>query len=221
MLWATSASTRVVGLNVSGYHARYAQARSRRRGVPSAAFVVGDAAALPFRESYFHKILALESAFHFETRRRFLEGTFRMLRGGGRLAIADVILKRTVRRLVRPFDRLLAARWPSRARHAIERFTLCPSENLISGDEYTQQLTAIGYRDVRIEDISAHVFAPFVRYWRDPTNRRWAEQFFAGRDPSASESDVYAAAWRIYMRLLMAGFPACEYVIVTAERPAA
>jgi hypothetical protein len=41
-----------------------------------------------------------------------------------------------------------------------------PAENLISNEEYTAQLEAIGFEDTTLEDITADVFPGFIKFMK-------------------------------------------------------
>lgn len=58
---------------------------------PACTFVFGDAGALPLSDASVDRVLALECAFHFDSRRAFLGEAARVLRAGGRLAMTDFV----------------------------------------------------------------------------------------------------------------------------------
>lgn len=68
---------------------------SRAREVaPGCRFAVMDATDLEFPDATFDLVLCVEAAFHFDTRRAFLEETLRVLRPGGRLLLSDILFRR-------------------------------------------------------------------------------------------------------------------------------
>ncbi|MBD3167364.1 methyltransferase domain-containing protein [bacterium] len=61
-------------------------------------WIRGDAAALPFADDSFDGAVSIESAFHYPDRRAFLHETARVLRHGGRLALADIVIRQRYKR---------------------------------------------------------------------------------------------------------------------------
>ncbi|MGO4748660.1 cyclopropane-fatty-acyl-phospholipid synthase family protein, partial [Streptomyces sp. 2MCAF27] len=83
----------IAGLNVTPAQVELAQKRVRERKLDDRIDLkVGSATDMPFEAESFDRIVALESAFHFDTRQDFFGEAARVLRPGGTLATADVIL---------------------------------------------------------------------------------------------------------------------------------
>jgi SAM-dependent methyltransferase len=89
---ARLAGADLVGVNIDPRQLRYAQARVRSQPGNALDFVAGDAVALPFADAHFDALLAVECAFHFPSRERFLAEAARVLRPGGRLTVSDFVL---------------------------------------------------------------------------------------------------------------------------------
>ncbi|PPQ88637.1 hypothetical protein CVT25_010213 [Psilocybe cyanescens] len=104
-----------------------------------------------FSEETFDSILALDCAYHFKTRRLFLEQAHDKLVPGGTVALADICFS----------SQALETRW-TRSLTSILR--LMPRDNMISKEDYVVQLQQIGYIDVVLEDITANVFPSFSRF---------------------------------------------------------
>ena len=111
----------------------------------------------------FTTILALDCAYHFDTRKLFLEQSFHRLAPGGRISLADICFSETA----------LRSGW---TRFFVSFFGLMPLANIVSPEEYTQCMKAIGYDDIRFEDISSDVFPGFSRFLR---GRGWGWAVFA------------------------------------------
>lgn len=93
-------------------------------------------------------VLALDCAYHFDTRRAFLEQAFACLVPGGRIALTDLCFTHG----------LLTFRTKMRA------FGTMPWNNIITNEEYVATLRTIGYTDVVLEDISEHVFPGLIQF---------------------------------------------------------
>ncbi|KAF9270274.1 S-adenosyl-L-methionine-dependent methyltransferase [Marasmius fiardii PR-910] len=105
----------------------------------------------PIGTSMFDAILALDCAYHFRSRQEFLRQSFQHLTPGGRIALADIC-----------FDGAELER-PSLVRSVLR---LMPKENMVSMEEYGETMKRIGYTDVRLENISDHVFPGFSGFLR-------------------------------------------------------
>lgn len=111
----------------------------------------------------FDIILALDCAYHFNTRNAFLRQSFEKLAPGGRIALADICIDPMIlsqNRLARIFIPLLG---------------VMPQHNFTSTNEYVSAMKDIGYSDVRLEDVSSDVFPGFTRFLK---GRGWGWWFF-------------------------------------------
>ncbi|GLB36207.1 putative protein with phoX homologous domain, present in p47phox and p40phox [Lyophyllum shimeji] len=105
----------------------------------------------PSSKTLFDRILALDCAYHFNTRNAFLRQALRKLAPGGRIALADIY-----------FDpRLVQSR---RAWLISSLFKLMPKRNMVSIDGYVAEMEEMGYVDVQVEDITQDVFPGFVHF---------------------------------------------------------
>jgi len=86
---------------------------------------------------------------------RALGGPLPVLEPGGRMALADITTKSGLSWLGRIV--LLGLKYSS-------SITNIPAENLISNSEYTAQLTAAGFVDIRSHDVTSKVFVPFAQH---------------------------------------------------------
>lgn len=106
-------------------------------------------------------MLALECAFHFNTREKFFQEAYRALRPGGRLALTDIILAPLPHD---PLGRLTHRLTWSSAR----RSWVVPEENVYDRLTYAERLAAAGFRNVRVESIWEQVYPPLHRYMKKP-----------------------------------------------------
>lgn len=197
------APDRIVGVNITGSQVREARRRVAAAGLSDRIRLLqGSATALPLPDRSVDKALALECAFHFDTRARFLQEAARVLRPGGRLVVGDIIRAP------------MAATAPERAwqdwswRRFADTWRI-PRANADSRASYVKKLVDAGFENPRVVSIRDDVFAPLHRdLAADPERLR-------GINPVA----------RAPARLALAADPrwvyaALDYVLVSADRPA-
>jgi hypothetical protein len=97
----------------------------------------------------FTSILALDCAFHFNTRHDFLGQAFARLSSGGRVALADICFSPAA----------LQRRWI-----ALVTATVMPTANMISPENYVQDMQKLGFVDVVMEDVTDDVFPGFIAF---------------------------------------------------------
>jgi len=200
LLWVRERDVaKIIGVNVTELHVEVARQRVAARGLQDRIDLrLASATELPLDAGSVDKVVALESAFHFDTRERFFEEAARVLKPGGRIALADCM----------PFvgekptglaNRLGWRRWG------------VPPANIYDRDAYAQKLAAKGFADVEVESIRHHVF---------PGMHRYAEQRQRGvamhdAKVEISEQDVRdvlgVEAWRKQGGLT-------DYVIIAARK---
>jgi ubiquinone/menaquinone biosynthesis C-methylase UbiE len=90
----------LTGLNIDARQLERAERLVRARASNVVRFQEGDACAMPFADGSFDLVIALECAFHFPSRPRFLAEAHRVLCNGGRLVIADFLPSRVLRPLL-------------------------------------------------------------------------------------------------------------------------
>jgi cyclopropane fatty-acyl-phospholipid synthase-like methyltransferase len=134
----------VVGITVSHVQVTQAQERAAAAGLADrTAFQYADAMDMPFPDGSFDAAWALESMLHMPDRGRVLAETARVLRPGGRLAIADIV----ERGPVSPEGRVVLD-------HICATYKV---HSLGTMDEYRALLIEHGFVDVEIRDISDNV----------------------------------------------------------------
>jgi SAM-dependent methyltransferase len=191
---------RITGINLTPLHVEVGRRRvAEQRLDTRIALLPGSAVAMPFRAESFSAVLALETAFHFDTRETFFREAYRVLQPGGRLAVADVIP--------------LAASGRSVAVTVAERlgraFWQIPKANMYPAAVYSAKLAAAGFESARVVSIRDRVYGPFARFAR----RRLREPDVARRmDPAVR------ALWRASVRF-EAAWASLDYVVATGRKP--
>lgn len=178
LLWARRPGVSIAGFNVNGAQVEVARERVARAGLSDVVSLFARSALdtrLP--AGWADRVVALESAFHFPDRRRFFAEAARLLRPGGTIALADLVV--AGERSGRIADRV--------GRAVAGRFWQIPRVNLVGADAYRRQLEEAGFSQVVVEDVSEHVFAPFGAHAR----RRQAEP-----DVAARANPLLRAVWR-------------------------
>ena len=79
------------GLNIDQRQLDYAKGYITPRAGNTLSLTLGDACDMPFEDNSFDVITALECAFHFDSRERFLAEVARVLKPGGRFALCDLV----------------------------------------------------------------------------------------------------------------------------------
>lgn len=124
------------------------QLRRTAEHAPGCAIAAMDGARLGFADAAFDLVVCVEAAFHFDTRAAFLREARRVLRPGGHLLVADVLLR---------------GRRINRALHAVGYPVTCPVANHHSMAEYLALLERAGFCDVVIVDELARTYG---RFWK-------------------------------------------------------
>ena len=143
---------RIEGTNITPLHVQVARQRVARAGLSHRIRLsVGSAVAVPQPDAHFSHVVALESAFHFDTRQRFFHEAARLLPPGGRLGLADMVPMPGART-----DRLL--------QRLGRRYSSIPAANMVDRHVYAQQLRAAGFGQVEVESIRGYTFPGLAKY---------------------------------------------------------
>lgn len=144
---------RITGVNISSVQIEIAERLvAEARLQDRIDFVEASATSMPFPTSSVDKILSVEAAFHFNAREDFFEEAHRILRPGGLLALADLVV---------PPPRNL---WERLLLSSVRRSQQIPAANTYGIDDYVAKLEAAGFGILEAESIREDVWLSFRRY---------------------------------------------------------
>ncbi|MBK1721188.1 hypothetical protein CKO23_02835 [Thiocystis violacea] len=191
------APRRIIGVNVTPEQVRVARARVQKLGLEGRIDLrEGSATATGLPDACCDVVIALECAFHFDTRERFFAEAARLLRPGGRLVLADSIPTGPD---PDPWRQPLLALLSGIALFALA----VPRANVYPRDVYAAKLAAAGFEGVRVESIRDRVFPGWFRALaEDPGLRR----------------RLGPVGW-LLRRIPEAQYEAFDYVLAVAHRP--
>lgn len=148
------------------------QIESTRKNAPGCNAHVMNAVDMAFDNDFFDSILCIEAAMHFETRQKFLEQSFRVLKSGGYLVLSDILLTSKERLTQLPMY------------HS-------PDNHIATVDEYYQLLSDAGFSSIVIKDKSRDVWGGhFLR-----AVNRIHEKFYLGE---INIIELTEALWAYY-----------------------
>lgn len=190
----------ITGIDITPVHIDKASERIAECGLEDRIDVrLGSATEMAFPDDSFDKVLALECAFHFDTRDEFMREAFRVLKPGGTFALADLLpYPGKKARLTNGFGR---------------KYGHIPKANHYDRDEYPRRLAAAGFGDVLVESIREDVFPAMAKY-----TRQRVEEKKPMTDVVVEVTDDDRAQCRgVELWERVTGFG--DYVIVSARKP--
>lgn len=145
----------IVGLDVTDVRVRAGRDYVAAHGLADVIDLqTGDATALAWPAAAFTKVLAVECAFHFDTREDFFRAARRVLAPGGILVLTDVVPRRGV----------APERFLRRLPPLGFDVSLDVPANLYDADEYQHRLGRAGFADVRVQFLTDRTMSCFADY---------------------------------------------------------
>lgn len=145
---------RVVGIDITDVRIEDARRYVAQEGFSATIELgLGDATALRFEDGSFDCVIAIECAFHFETRLDFFHEAARVLVPGGGLGMTDLV----------PRDGLDPEEFLERVHFPIgtdQRLDV--TENVYDAPTYARRLAEAGFEEVRVESITRNTLVPFA-----------------------------------------------------------
>lgn len=192
--------SKVVGVNVTEHHLEFARASAEERGVQdTVSFRFGDATRLPFDDQSFDKVIALESAFHFDSREAFLGEAARVLKPGGRLTLADVVPLQPKKGQIR--------------KYVASKLWLVPPANNYGPDEYAHKLQEAGFEHIELRSVGDEVYPGYVDWTLSPENLKRLNQQLG-----VTKATLYRWQTQLLGSLFQSG--QLDYFLISASKPA-
>lgn len=139
---------KIYGLNITPRNVEVARERMRLWSLSDRADLeVGDATRMTnVANATADKVLALESAFYFQTRIDFFKEAYRVLKEGGRIALLDFLPRNASAALI------------MKSISDLNPDIAIPAANFYVIEDYVRLMTSIGFRNVHVENLTSKVY---------------------------------------------------------------
>lgn len=198
-LWSETVKGKIHAVDVNNISIEKAENKNKilKKNIQ---FSIGNACKLNSENNFYDRVVSLESAFHYNPRTNFLNESYRVLKKGGKLVIADIVYNNHGVDIFNKLNRV-----------AFEKVFNIPESNKISIDEFKQQLETIGF-SVEIEDISDKTFKPYYKYFFDNV------EYSDNMNISKWIYDIIKSTVSFYINNICGGTNGFKYVIAVCEK---